>query len=240
MQSKMNCLIADDEELAQQGLAKFISKVPFLNIAGTCSNAFDIAEELKKHTIDLLFLDIQMPKMTGMEFLSSRQSHPLTIITTAYPDYALAGYEYDIVDYLLKPIPFDRFVKSATKAKELFDLKQKAQISTPQETFFFIKANGCFEKIFYDEILYVRALQNYVVIQTQTKRHTCYLTMKNVEEYLPDSFIKINKSYIVSIGKIDRISRDEITIGEHAIPIARSNKDQVLNAIINERLLKRK
>ncbi|MCD6063606.1 MAG: response regulator transcription factor [Flavipsychrobacter sp.] len=240
MQSKMNCLIADDEELAQHGLAKFIAQVPFLNVVGTCSNGYDIAQELKKNTVDLLFLDIQMPKMTGIEFLNSNKSQPLTIVTTAYPDYALAGYEYDIVDYLLKPIPFDRFVKSATKAKELFDLKQKAQLGTPQETFFFIKANGCFEKIFYDEILYVRAMQNYVVIQTQTKRHTVYLTVKNVGDYLPPSFIKVNKSYIVSIDKVDRISRDEIIIGEHAIPISRSNKDQVLNAIINERLLTRK
>lgn len=241
MQTTMNCLIADDEELAQEGLRKYAEQLPFLNVVGMCSNGLDVTMELQNKEVNLLFLDIEMPRMTGLEFLKNSTSKPLTIITTAYPDYALIGYEYDIVDYLLKPISFDRFCKSAVKAKEIFDLKQKPTVSDVQETFFFIKSGSCFEKIFYDEILFVRALQNYVDIQTTTRRHTCYLTLKNVEEYLPqNNFIKVSKSYIVAISKIDKISGQDITISGHTIAIARSNKDQVISSITEKRVLKRK
>lgn len=241
MQTMMDCLIADDEELAQEGLRKYAEQIPFLNIVGMCGNGFEVTTELQNKKVDLLFLDIEMPRMTGLEFLRNNKSKPLTIITTAYPDYALVGYEYDIVDYLLKPISFDRFCKSAVKAKEIFDLKQQSQVVDVQEKFFFIKSGTCFEKIFYDEILFVRALQNYVEIQTTSKRHTCYLTMKNVEEYLPQgNFIKVNKSYIIAISKIDKISGLDIMISHHTIPIARSNKDQIIRTITEKRLLKRK
>lgn len=241
MSTKLNCVIADDEPLARKGIENFAREISFLNIVASCSNPFGVMEIISQQKIDLLFLDVQMPKMTGIEFLRTVKNPPLTIITTAFPNYALEGYELDVIDYLIKPISFERFMKAVNKAKEYFDVKEQPLSPGNEEIdFFFIKCEKHFEKIILNEILFVEALQNYVMIHTDKKRLITYVTLKTVEDYLPQSqFVKVSRSYIVAISKIDKINGNEIKIGSHSVPIGRAMKEEVLNTIFKNKLLRR-
>ena len=237
----INCIIIDDEMLARKGLTNFVSEVSFLNLKGIFSTALDALPVIKEESVDLIFLDIQMPKMTGIEFLKTLQQPPVTIITTAFSNYALESFELNVMDYLLKPIPFERFVKAVNKAKDYIELQAKAAKGEQSgDDYFFIKCESRFEKIFFDELLYVEAMQNYVVLHTADKRLISYLTFKSVEEYLPPKmFLKVHKSFIVSLSKVKSIEGNEIKIGEHKIAISRNNKDEILNLILKDKLLKR-
>ena len=241
MSDKINCIVADDEPLARKGIENFVKEIPFLTMVASCSNPLSVMELLSKQKIDLIFLDVQMPKMTGIEFLRTVKNPPLTIITTAFPNYALEGFELDVIDYLIKPISFERFIKAVNKAKEYFDVKEQSTTSVKDEIdYFFIKCEKQFEKVFLNEILFVEALQNYVMVHTEKKRLITYVTLKTVEDYLPQSeFIKVSKSFIVPIQKIESISGNEIKIGSHSIPIGRTMKEEVLNTLFKNKLLKR-
>ena len=238
---KMRCILADDEPLARKGLENFIRDIPFLELSASCSNAVEVMQVLADQPIDLLFLDIQMPKMSGMTLLKNLQHPPITIITTAYPNYAIESFDLAVLDYLVKPIPFDRFVKAVDKAKEYYTLVQKTKNSSDLATnFCFIKCDKMYEKIYYKDLLYVEALQNYVVLYEETKKHTTYLTLKGLEEQLPTSdFIKINKSHIVNLQKISRLDGSELTIGNTRLQIGRSFKESVMETILKGKLLKR-
>ncbi|HKP32081.1 MAG TPA: LytTR family DNA-binding domain-containing protein, partial [Chitinophagaceae bacterium] len=216
----LNCIIIDDEPLARKGLVEYIEDVDFLHLAGEFDNPLKATSTLNDQTIHLIFLDIQMPKLSGIEFLKSLSHPPLIIFTTAYPQYAIEGFDLNVLDYLLKPISFDRFLKAAMKAKDVINLKQPvAQVAT-QEDYIFIKSDNKLVKIFYNDILFVEALQNYVTIVTSDKKHITYLTFKSVEESLPaDQFIKVHKSYLVAASKIESIEGNQIKIGPHYIPI---------------------
>ena len=249
---KINCLIIDDEPFARQGMEEYINDISFLNIVGKCENALKAHEALTVGNVDLMFLDIQMPRLTGLDFLKNLKNPPMAILTTAYPQYALESFALDVLDYLVKPIPFDRFLKAVNKAKELFDLKNKAQnepivqnmpvsAENTEGGYFFVKTENKYEKIFFDDILYVEALQNYVTIHCKKERITTYLTFKAIEEYLPvDQFLKVQKSFIVSLPKIDSIEGSDIRIGAHRIPISRQFKDAILETILKGKLLIRK
>ena len=167
----MNCVIIDDEPLAREGLASYVREVDFLNLTGTCENPLELIKLLDHQAIDLIFLDIQMPKMNGIDFLKIMQKPPMVIITTAYPSYALESFQLNVLDYLLKPITFDRFFKSANKAKDYYRLLNNwpqpgAPKTEADEGYFFIKCGNKYEKIYFDEILYVEGMQNYVTIFT--------------------------------------------------------------------------
>lgn len=236
----INCIVIDDEGLARKGLCNFIREVPFLTLVSVFSNPLEALPTIKEENIDLMFLDIHMPKMSGLELLKSLSNPPLTIITTAYSDHALEGYELNVTDYLVKPIPFERFIKAVNKTKDFIELRSKTTDEKKNDDYFFIKCENRLEKIMYDELLFVEASQNYVILHTTNKRYISYLTFKSVEEYLPpDRFLKVHKSYIVSLSKIDSITGREIKIGEHSINISSSNKDEILNTILKNRLLKR-
>jgi DNA-binding LytR/AlgR family response regulator len=198
---------------------------------------------LEEGRAELIFLDIQMPKITGLQFLKTLQHAPPVIFTTAYPQYALDGFELNALDYLVKPISFERFLKAAHKAVEYYELRKvnaDDARSAVQPSFFFIKADNKLIKLFYNDILFVEALQNYVAIHTKDKRYITYLTFKSIEEYLPaDSFIKIHKSYIVSAARIDNIEGNVIRIGDHQVPISRTAKDEVMEKLLKGRFLKR-
>jgi DNA-binding LytR/AlgR family response regulator len=241
MSVKMTCLIVDDEPLARRGIENLIAEVPFLQQVASCTNPMQAAKVLGEERIDLMFLDVQMPKMTGIEFLRTLKNPPITIITTAYQNYALEGYELDVTDYLIKPISLERFTKAVNKAREFFQLRTVGSNRLAvADDYFFIKCGSRYEKVAYDDVLFVEALQNYVVIQTRSKRLITYLTFKGVEEYLPASqFLKVQKSYIVSLPKIEKIEGGEIKIGQHSIPISRQSKDEVMNAILGNKLIKR-
>jgi DNA-binding LytR/AlgR family response regulator len=234
---EINCIVIDDEPLARKGLTNFINEVSFLNLVGVYSNPVEALQVIKDQKIDLIFLDIQMPKMTGLEFLKTLTNPPITIITTAFPNYALESYELNVMDYLVKPIPFERFLKGVNKAKDYFDLKNNAKSN---EDYFFIKCESRYEKILFDELLYVEAMQNYVTLYTLNKRYVSYLTFKSVEEYLPASrFLKVQKSFIISLSKIENIEGGDIKIGDKSITISRTNKDEILNSILKNKLLRR-
>ena len=184
-----------------------------------------------------------MPKITGLDFFKTLKNPPAVIFTTAYPQYALDGFEVNALDYLVKPISFDRFLKAALKAKEFYEVRQKnktAALPGAAAEYFFIKADNKLVKILFEDILFVEALQNYVTIHTTEKKYISYLTFKSVEDYLPaDRFIKVHKSFIIAAAKVDSIDGNEIRMGQHHIPISRSLKDEVTEKLLKGKFLKR-
>ena len=238
---KISCIIVDDEPLARKGLQEYIEEVDFLDCRAICENTSIAASVLNSEKIDLMFLDIQMPRMTGIEFVKTLRHQPMVIFTTAYSEFALQSYELEALDYLVKPISFERFLKSVNRAKEFFELRQMSGSgNNTAKGFFFVKCDSRYEKIFYEDLLFVKAMENYVVLQTGSAQFISYLTFKSVEGYFPaDKFLKVHKSYIVSIPKIDKIEGNQIRIGQHTVPISRNLKDEVMTKIVTDKLLKR-
>lgn len=227
---KINCLIVDDEPIARQILQEFVEDFDWLQLIGQAESPLKAIHLLTQHSIDLLFLDIEMPQMSGLELLKNLPSPPAVIVTTAYPQYALEGFELNVLDYLLKPIAIERFLKAVLKAKAFFE--QKSKPSTSATDYFFVKCDGNIERIELRELLYVKALENYIIIQTTQRKYVTYLTMKGLEEYLPtEQFIKIHKSYLVPIAKIDRIEGNEVHIGNEKLPLSRNLRAEVLERI---------
>ena len=239
---KINCIIIDDEPLARKGLKEYIQDVDFLYLAGTFDNPLQANDLISGGVTELVFLDIQMPKITGLEFLKSLKNPPPVIFTTAFPQYALEGFDLNALDYLVKPISFERFFKSALKAKEYYEVRRQFQAESGGQVadYFFIKADNKLVKIMLTEVLFVEALQNYVTIHTQEKKYITYLTFKSVEEYLPsDRFIKTHKSYIIAAEKVDSIEGNNIRVGNHDIPISRNMKEEVMEKLLGGNFLKR-
>lgn len=239
----LNCIIIDDEPLARKGLKEYIADVDFLNLVGEFDNPLKAANVLGNQTVHLIFLDIHMPKISGIDFLKTLQHPPQVIFTTAYPQYALEGFDLSVLDYLLKPISFDRFFKAVLKAQDHYHARQTqapAAQDTSRDDYIFIKADNKLVKLAYSEIIFVEALQNYVAIHTHDKKHITYLTFKSIEESLPaDQFIKVHKSYLVAVSRISSIEGNEIIAGTHHIPISRNLKEEVLERLLKGRFLKR-
>ena len=239
----INCIIIDDEPLARKGLKEYIADIDFLNLAGEFDNPLKATTLLSSGDIQLIFLDIQMPKITGIEFFKTLQNPPEVIFTTAYPQYALDGFEVNALDYLVKPISFDRFLKAALRAKEFYEVRQKNRVeAVPAATaeYFFIKADNKLVKLLFADILFVEALQNYVTIYTTEKKYISYLTFKSVEDYLPaERFIKTHKSFIIAAEKVDSIDGNEIRIDQYQIPISRNLKEEVMEKLLRGKFLKR-
>ena len=243
----INTLIIDDEPLALEVLETYISQMPQLNLVAKCANALEANELLREHSIDLIFLDIQMPQVSGVEFIKTLSKPPLFIFTTAYSNYALEGFELNAIDYLLKPISIDRFMKAANKALEQFELRNKEEDSehenqeTDGKDFFFVKADKKLVKIKYNEILYIEGLKDYVIIRMEQGRVVTLQTMKSLEEKLPeDKFKRIHRSYIVSIDKIKAVDGTSVDVIEKGqvkqLPIGKNYRDDIL-AIINQNKL---
>lgn len=237
----MKCMLIDDEPLAREGLSKYIEEIDFLKLVGKFENPLDALPTFEKETLDLLFLDIQMPKINGLDFLKSLQDPPLVIITTAYPSFALEGFQLDVQDYLVKPITFQRFLKAVQKAKSQFELLQRSESKAPEEDkYFFVKCGQQYEKILLDELLYVEAMQNYIHLHTARGKFTTLLALKNVLKELPEEhFLQVHKSYIVSIKSVETLEGNMIWIGDQQIPISRSFRSEVEERILKGRLLKK-
>lgn len=238
----INCIIIDDEPLARKGLREYIADVDFLHLGGEYDNPLKAMDMLMGQKVDLIFLDIQMPKITGLDFLKTLANPPLVIFTTAYPEYAIDGFELNAADYLLKPFSFDRFWKGIIKARTLLEAGKSPSLQPIiiETDHFFIKTDNKLVKINYADILYVEALQNYIAVHTAAKKYITYLTFKAIEESLPlHFFLKVHKSYLVALSKIESIEANEIIIGAHHIPISRSMKDEVMEKILKGRYLKR-
>lgn len=238
---KLRCVIVDDEPLASEGLTKYVEVIDYLELIAIAENPIELNKILENERIDLIFLDIQMPFMTGLDFLKIKTNLPMVILTTAYPNYALEGFQFDAIDYLLKPITFNRFFKATNKAKEFHALKNQKAESPNQNLepdFLFIKCESKYEKILIDEILFVQALQNYVIIYTTKGKYMTLLPLKTVEEYLDSNkFLRVHKSYLVAISKIESIENSEITIQAHPIPLSRNLREQIIEIVVKSKLL---
>ena len=234
----IRCIAIDDEALALDLIEDNIRKVPFLELVKRCKSAFEAMEFLQNEKIELLFLDIQMPDITGIQFLKSLQNRPLVIFTTAYEKYALEGFDLDVIDYLLKPFSFDRFLKAVTKARDYLHLKEAATETTsdarPTADFIFVKADYKLVKIDFREILYIEGLKDYIKIYCGGKPVLTLMSLKSLEEKLPpEDFVRVHRSYIVAVKKIQFIQRNFIHIGDKEIPISDNYKEQLL-VIINQ------
>jgi DNA-binding LytR/AlgR family response regulator len=233
----IRCLIIDDESLALDLLEDNIRKVSFLELAGRCRSGFEAMEFLQKGDIDLLFLDIQMPDISGIQFLKSLPVKPLVIFTTAFEKYALEGFELDVIDYLLKPFSFERFLKAVNKAQEFLAMQKKISPATrdPEKKvpeFLFVKADYKLVKLEIQEIQYIEGLKDYIKIYCGEKPLITLLSMKAIEEKLPPSdFLRIHRSYIVNLKKIRFVQRNTITIGNKAIPIGDNYREHFFNVI---------
>jgi len=235
---KLSCIIVDDEPVARKILHEFVEQVPFLDMQGKFENAMKAEAFLKSNAVDMIFLDIEMPKVSGLQFLQKLDIEAMVILTTAFPQYALEGYELDIIDYLLKPFALSRFLKAVQKAKDFYQMKTRTT-GAPLPSYIFIKSDKRIEKIELNDILYAESVGNYVSVYTDRKKIIAYLTMKSLESQLPaDEFIKIHQSYLVNCSKIDSIEGNEIKIGGKPLPMSRNYRDMVMK-IVNQRLLKR-
>jgi DNA-binding LytR/AlgR family response regulator len=240
---KLNCIIVDDEPMARKVLEEYVEDVDFLQLAGKAENPLKAKALLSNGNVDLMFLDINMPKMSGIEFLRTTDQLPMTILTTAYSEYALEGFELDVLDYLVKPFSAERFLKACIKAKEFYELKNKTEDisnAAPPLDYFFVKCDGKIEKVFYDELLYVEAALNYVIMHTENKKMIVYLTIKSVEEQLPRAvFLKIHKSTIVNTSKIRSIEGNEINLGKAKVTMSQNLHDTVMKEILKDKMIKR-
>ncbi|MCS3795262.1 LytR/AlgR family response regulator transcription factor [Niastella sp. OAS944] len=236
----LRCVIIDDEPIARKGLKEYMQDASFLHLAGEFDNPLKAADLLAHEKIDLLFLDIQMPKMTGLEFLKTLAHPPMVIFTTAYPQYAVEGFEWNAIDYLVKPFSFERFWKAVSKAHSMQEVISQPATSTAEPDYFYIKTDNKLVKVLYDDILFVEALQNYVAVYTTGKKYITYLTFHSIETHLPASrFIKTHKSYIVAANKVESIEGNDIAIGSYHVPISRTERETVLQQLIQNRLLRR-
>lgn len=231
---KINCIAIEDEPLALKKIKEFIEQVDYLNLLEGFNNAVDAIGYLKKNAVDLIFLDIRMKKLSGMQFLESLQNKPKVIITSAYDEYAIKGYELDVTDYLLKPFTFERFLKSVDKV-----YNQLSEIASKNSNdYIFVKTEYRIEKIEITDILYIQGMKDYLQIHTTNKKIMTLQTFKNLLEILPDvDFQRVHYSYIVSISKIKNIERNRIRIGNDLIPISDSYKDKFYRILKERKIL---
>jgi DNA-binding LytR/AlgR family response regulator len=233
----IDCIIVDDEPIARKGLQGYIEKISFLKLLNAFPDALSAMETIKAHPHAILLLDINMPHLSGMELLRTLTPKPMTIIISAYAEHALESYELDVLDYIVKPVAFDRFLKAVNKAKDYISLQGNEKNNAGH---FFVKADNRIERIQMDEVLYIESLQNYVAIHTQHKKFISLISLKSLEDFLPkDQFVKVHKSFMVNTHKVQSIEGDELLIGDKRIPVSRANREEIVQTILGNRFLKR-
>ncbi|MGK0365196.1 MAG: two-component system LytT family response regulator [Saprospiraceae bacterium] len=234
---RYKCLIVDDERLAQELLESYVKKIPYLELVGCCSTAMEAMQFIAQNDIQILFLDIQMPDLTGIEFLRALKQRPATIFTTAYSEYAIEGYELSVVDYLLKPIEFDRFFQAVNKAVNSFG-EAKEIFATPiteekgKEDYFFVKADNKIVRLEFKDILFVEALQKYIQIYTVDQKIVTLLSLSKIELTLPiQRFIRIHRSFIINIEKVESIEGNMVKMGGHSIPVSKGQRELFMERV---------
>lgn len=238
--SILRCLVIDDEPLAREGIVDFIARVDFLQVAGTCASALEASAYIEKGDIDLLFLDINMPYLSGLALLESLETPPMTILTTAYSEHALEGYRLQIVDYLLKPITFQRFYQAVLKARQLHLMSTASKNSPATDTFLYVRQGDGFQKISWVDILYIEAMQNYAILHFKNQELIIHQTMISLEESLPrDNFFRIHKSYLINTTHIDSVSGGRVFINGKGLPISRARREDLLKDVVYTKLLSR-
>jgi two-component system LytT family response regulator len=234
----INCIAVDDEPLALGLLADNIGKVPYLKLEACCNDAFEATKVLKEKNIDLVFIDIQMPGLTGLQFISSLQHKPMVILTTAYKQYALDGYQLNVVDYLLKPVDMARFMAACNKAQELYELRNVAHSGSRKaentiQDYFFINVDYSLMKVVFKDIIWIEGLRDYVKIYLKSapgKPLVTRVSIKSLEEQLPPSlFIRIHKSYIISVDSITSVRKNSVFIKDQELTVGETYKDVIRN-----------
>jgi len=241
---KLNCVIVEDEPLARNLMIDYVSKVPTLNLVQACSNPLAVIEVLRNNPVDILFLDVQMPEITGISLLKVLQKRPLVILTTAYSEYALEGYELDVADYLLKPITFERFLKAIDRVTQRLESRvgpdhDKSEKASQEsgKAFVFVKDGTKLVKIMLDDILYVEGLKDYVTIHTKTQKVVSLQRLKTLEDQLPpDKFIRIHNSFIVALNAIDVIHKGDVQIRDVMLPVGETYKKSFREFIDRNRM----
>lgn len=236
---KIKCLIIDDEPLARFHLKDMADKIDFLSVEGTYATALEADAKVKESEIDLLFLDINMPYLNGIDFLEQLENPPLCIFTTAYSEYALEGFRLQVVDYLLKPIAFNRFYQAVNKAQQQFIINEKLKKNTPlDDPFLYVRQSDTFIKVSWVDILYIESMQNYTKLHFKDKSIVIHQTMKAIEESLPsEHFFRIHKSFLINIIHIDMISGGRLFINKTELPISRTRKEELLNQVVYKKLI---
>ena len=240
----MTCIIVDDEPLARQGMEMSVTSIPSLELLGSFSNALAANDFLRKQKVDLMFLDINMPELSGLDFLKTLKDAPLVIFSTAYPQYALDSYELDAIDYLVKPIRMERLLKAVNKAEmHLRLLQQEAdnnKIERIEEDYVFIKADRKFFKIYFKEILYIEGLKDYVIIYTTDNKIITPMNIKTIGAQLPENiFARVSKSYIVNVLHISSFDVECVYIRQQEIPLGQSFKDDFIKQYVERKIVKR-
>ena len=232
---KLKCIITDDEPIARKGLQSYVERIDFLELVGVCEDAIQLNKQLKSQQADLLFLDIEMPYMTGIELLNSLSNPPKVIITSAYAEYAIKGYDLEVSDYLLKPISFERFLKAVNK---VYDQLISSQTPVVQD-YLFVKTSLKLEKIRFNDMRFIEGVENYVAIYTSDGKIITHTTLRTILQKLPpERFVQVHKSYLVNIDKIDSIEGNLLGIGKSKIPLSRTYKEAALEIILKNKLLK--
>jgi len=242
---KIKCIAIDDEPLALQKMHDFILRVGYLELLAEFDNALDALEFLKSNTVDLIFLDIQMEELTGVQMLEAMTNKPKVIFTTAYDEYAIKGYELDVCDYLLKPISFSRFLQSCEKVHKILIPEKEDEYqpviksdSNPTDEFFFIKNGNITQKVDFDKVFFVEGMKDYLRIHTVDDKIMTLLSFKKLEQSLTyPQFVRIHKSYLVAVNKIKSIERNRVTIGNQILPIGESYRRQFFDVVDKKRLL---
>lgn len=228
----LKCLVIEDELPAQRVLKKYIADVPSLELKGMYTSAVNALDKLQEEKIDLLFLDINLPKISGLSFLRSLNNPPQVIITTAYPDYAPEGFELDVTDYLLKPFSFERFLKAVSKTTDIANLRESDGTSSDNNKFVFIKVDKILQKVDFETIVFIESDRDYVKVETEDESFTHLQTLKYWEKLLPaQRFARVHKSFIVNITKVQKIIGNQIEIGDEVIPIGRHYKQDFMDKI---------
>ena len=229
----MNCIIVDDNKLARTALKLLIAQVDFLNIKEECSNPVDAFNYLQKEAVDLVFLDVEMPGMTGLELIKNLEKRPIIILITAKKNYAIEAFELNVADYIVKPVTLPRFMRAVSRAKELFENSdKKLEINEKEKDYIFVRSNSVLTKIQINDIVYIQALGDYVNIFTVDKRHTVHITLKGMEEKLPlNKFYRLHRSYVVALDHIDGVEEGTAYVGKHPLPIGEQFKKELLKKL---------
>jgi two-component system, LytTR family, response regulator len=230
---EINCIIVEDEPLAAEKLEGFVNEISFLNLLQSFENGIDALSFVKTNRVDLVFLDIQMPKFSGIQFLEALTERPQIVIVSAYDQYALRGYEFSVTDYLLKPYSFDRFVQAVDKVMDKHKLKTQSQSSTKvQDDILFVKTEYRIEKINVDDILFIQGMKDYQMIVTRDEKIMTLQSFREIENVLPTpTFVRIHKSYVVALNKIESIERNRIKIANELLPISDTYRDIFYNTL---------
>lgn len=225
----LNCLIVDDEPIARDILRTYISQVPYLNLAGECSDAFEAMQVINRQPVDLIILDINMPRLSGLDMLRTLKKYPAIIITSAYPEYALEGFELAVTDYLLKPFSFPRFVQATEKVLNHSQSNESRHTQPEKDEFLMVKSDKKLTKVFFNDITYIEAYGNYIFIYCGPQRIMSKQTLTQFEEQLPGAqFVRIHKSYIISMNAVKFFEGNEISIGDKKLPVGKVYRNDLL------------